>query len=259
MNNKEVIKQNQLAWDKKVVNNTPWSIPVTKEEIENARKGIFNVKLTAYKDVPRSWFPEDLNKKRILCLASGGGQQGPILAAAGAIVTVFDISMNQLKQDEKVSKENNLMISTVQGDMTHLHCFKNNYFDLVFCPVSVTYIPDVLPVFKECYRVLKTGGTFLFGSTNPLIYLFDNKNYDEGVFKVVNKLPFNSLDELNEEEKIDFLNNKEAVEYSHTLEDLIGGQTSVGLAINGFYEDVDNDKICKYCAKYFATKAVKTK
>lgn len=149
------------------------------------------------------------------------------------------------------------MISTVQGDMMHLDCFKNNYFDLVFRPVSVTYIPDVLPVFKECYIVLKTGGNLLFGTVNPLIYLFDYKKYDEGIFEVSNKLPFNSLDELNEKEQIDFLNNKEAIEYSHTLEDLIGGQTSVGFAINDFYEDMDCDKICNYCAKYFATKSIK--
>ncbi len=257
MDNKKIVKQNELAWDKKVVNNTPWSIPVTSEEIEKAKKGVFNIKLTAHKDVPRNWFPEELKGQKILCLASGGGQQGPILSAAGAMVTVFDISNNQLKQDEKIAKENNLMISTVQGDMMHLECFKNNYFDLVFCPVSVTYIPDVLPVFKECYRVLKTGGNLLFGTVNPLIYLFDYKKYDEGIFEVSNKLPFNSLDELNEKEQIDFLNNKEAIEYSHTLEDLIGGQTSVGFAINDFYEDMDSDKICNYCAKYFATKSIK--
>lgn len=257
MDNKEIIKQNELAWDKKVINNTPWSIPVTKNEIEKAKKGIFNIRLTANKYVPRNWFPEELKNKKILCLASGGGQQGPILAATGAIVTVFDISHNQLKQDEKVANENNLMISTVHGDMSHLEYFKNNYFDLVFCPVSVTYIPDVIPVFRECYRVLKPGGSFLFGSVNPLIYLFDYKKYDEGIFQVSNKLPFNSLDELNEEEKINFINNKEAIEYSHTLENLIGGQTAVGFTIDDFYEDVDNDKICKYSSKYFATKSTK--
>lgn len=81
------------------------------------------------------------------------------------------------------------MISTVQGDMMHLDCFKNNYFDLVFCPVPVTYIPDVLPVFKECYIVLKTYGNLLFGTVNPLIYLFDYKN----MMKVYLKFQINLL------------------------------------------------------------------
>lgn len=257
MNNIDIIRQNEKAWDEKVKNNSPWSIPVTKKEIIQAKDGIFSITLTSNKYVPRNWFPDELKNKRILCLGSGGGQQGPILAATGAIVTVFDISNNQLEQDEKVADENNLMISTVQGNMAHLNCFKNNYFDLVFCPISATYVPDVLLVFKECYRVLKPGGNFLFGSVNPLIYLFDDKKYNKGIFEVSNKLPFNSLDELNDKEKVDFLNAKESIEYSHTLEDLIGGQTSAGFVINDFYEDVDDDKICHYISKYFATKATK--
>ena len=257
MKKQDIIKQNQLAWDKKATDGNQWSTPVSKEEINQAREGIFNIKLTARKYVPRNWFPENLKNTKILCLASAGGQQGPILAAAGAIVTVFDISSNQLKLDEKIAKENNLIISTIQGEMTHLECFKNNYFDLIFCPVSVTYIPDVLPVFKESFRVLKNGGKFLFGSVNPLIYLFDNDKYDKGIFEVSNNLPFNSFDELTNNQIVEFINNKEPIEYSHTLEKLIGGQTEVGFTIEDFYEDIDQDEICNYTCKYFATKAVK--
>ena len=39
--------------------------------------------------MPADWFG-DLAGAPVLCLASGGGQQGPLLAAAGARVTVFD-------------------------------------------------------------------------------------------------------------------------------------------------------------------------
>ena len=131
------------------------------------------------------------------------------------------------------------------------------YFDLIFCPVSVTYIPDVLPVFKESFRVLKNGGKFLFGSVNPLIYLFDNDKYDKGIFEVSNKLPFNSFDELTNNQIVEFINNREPIEYSHTLEELIEGQTEVGFTIEDFYEDIDQDEICNYTCKYFATKAVK--
>jgi hypothetical protein len=49
----------------------------------------------------------------VLCLASGGGQQGPILAAAGAKVTVFDNSANQLVQDRLVADRDGLTIETV--------------------------------------------------------------------------------------------------------------------------------------------------
>lgn len=56
------------------------------------------------KSIPKNWFPT-LEGLKILCLASGGGQQGPILAAAGADVTVVDISQKQLEQDIYVAKE----------------------------------------------------------------------------------------------------------------------------------------------------------
>ncbi len=258
MNSEDVIKQNEMSWDKKVEDSsTPWSIPVTKDEIDKAREEIFNLKLTSDKDVPRDWLPKDLKNKKALCLACGGGQQGPILSAGGLDVVVFDLSSNQLKLDMQVAKENNLSLSTIQGDMRDLSVFEDESFDLVYCPVSVTYIPDVIPVFEEVYRVLKNKGSFLFGCVNPLIYLFDYQKYEEGIFEVVNSLPFNSLDELDEQGKIKFLENKESIEYSHTLESLIGGQTKVGFSIDGFYEDIDKDSVCKYTPKYFATKATK--
>ncbi|WP_243151754.1 class I SAM-dependent methyltransferase [Clostridium sporogenes] len=132
-----------------------WTVPVTSEDIEKERNGVFGIKLTAIKNVPRDWFPQKMEGLKILCLACGGGQQTPILAAAGANVTVLDISLNQLKQDEFVASHENLNLKTVHGDMCDLSQFNNNSFDMVYCPVSVTYIPDVLPVFKESYRVLK--------------------------------------------------------------------------------------------------------
>ncbi|KAG1318310.1 hypothetical protein G6F63_015276 [Rhizopus arrhizus] len=50
--------------------------------------------------LPLDWLG-DVRGRRILCLASGGGQQAPVLAAAGADVTVFDLSDGQLEQDRR--------------------------------------------------------------------------------------------------------------------------------------------------------------
>lgn len=257
MDKRKVIEQNEIAWDKRVKDSVCWTIPVTGEEIEKARNGVFGIKLTSIKNVPREWFPQKMEGLKILWLACGGGQQAPILAATGANVTVLDISLNQLKQDEFVARRDNLDLVTVHGDMCDLSQFNNDSFDMIYCPVSVTYIPDVLPVFRESYRVLKKDGLFLFGTTNPFIYLFNGEKWDNGIFEVTNKLPFNSFDELDEKGIEDFIRDKNAIEYSHTLEDLIGGQTKAGFLIADFYEDVDSDKICQYSAKYFATKAVK--
>ena len=46
------------------------------------RPGAGSIHLSDQRPVSQSWFP-DLAGRPVLCLAGGGGQQGPILAAAG--------------------------------------------------------------------------------------------------------------------------------------------------------------------------------
>ncbi len=253
----DIAAHNAQAWDLQVKKNSPWTVPVCHEEVEAARAGLFSILLTAKEPVPRDWFPKDLSGVRILCLASGGGQQGPILSAAGADVTVLDNSLAQLAQDRLVAQREKLPLKTVRGDMRDLSCFAAGAFDLVFCPVSVTYIPEVQPVFDGVFRVLRPGGSFLLGATNPFVYLFNGADWDQNRFTVSNQLPFCSLDEMTPEEVSQALREKQTIQYSHTLESLIGGQTAAGFSITGFYEDVDDDLICRYSAKYFATRAVK--
>ncbi len=249
---------NENAWDKKVEEESIWTLAISSDEIEAAKKGEFKLSLGGNVPVPPHWIDTMMNGKKVLCLASGGGQQGPVFAAIGAQTTVLDISNKQLDQDRFVAKRDHLSLETIKGDMCDLSMFDDESFDLVFCPVSVTYIEDTKPVFQECYRILKCGGSFLFGMTNPHIYSFDGKTYDVGIYTVVNRLPFNSLDELNEEEAELFIKNKNAIEYSHTMQTLIGSQVECGFAITGFFEsNDDNDTICNYFAKYFNTKAIK--
>ena len=88
----DIRSHNRTAWDKAVEEKSPWSIPVTPEVTAAARLGEWHIILTPTIPVPRAWFPDDLHGVEVLCLASGGGQQGPVLAAAGATVTVFDNS-----------------------------------------------------------------------------------------------------------------------------------------------------------------------
>ena len=94
----------------------------------------------------------------MLCLASGGGQQGPILAAAGTRVTVFDNSKKQLEQDRYVADRDQLDIQTVRGKMTNLAVFSDSSFDFIVHPVSNTFVANILPVWKEAYRVLSPKG-----------------------------------------------------------------------------------------------------
>jgi len=115
----DVLVYNRHAWDRQVECGNPWTVPVGEEEIARARRGAWKIVLTPTKPVPADWFPP-LAGLDVLCLASGGGQQGPILAAAGAKVTVFDNSPKQLAQDRLVANREGLIIATFQGDMAEL-------------------------------------------------------------------------------------------------------------------------------------------
>jgi ubiquinone/menaquinone biosynthesis C-methylase UbiE len=163
---------NQEAWDREVESGNRWTVPVGPDVIEAARRGEWAVLLTNEKPVPRAWFPE-MEGADVLCLASGGGQQAPIFAAAGANVTVLDNSPGQLAQDRLVAERESLDIKTVQGDMRDLSAFADGSFDLVFHPVSNLFVPEVRPVWSEAFRVLRSRGSLLAGFLNPAVYIFD--------------------------------------------------------------------------------------
>ncbi len=66
---------NQQGWDQRVAEGDIWTVPVSADEIERARCGIWSVVLTPTKATPRAWFGR-LVGEDILCLASGGFRAG---------------------------------------------------------------------------------------------------------------------------------------------------------------------------------------
>jgi len=252
----DVRKYNREKWDLQVEYGNPWTIPASPEVISAARKGEWSLLLTEQKAVPREWFPKDLHGVDILCLASGGGQQGPVLAAAGANVTVFDNSPRQLEQDKMVARREGLTLITVEGDMRDLSMFGDRSFDLVFNPVSNVFCPEVMPVWREAFRVLRPGGVLLAGFDNPCMYIFDFQLAEKGVFEVKYKLPFDAT-KLSAEERQQEFGNDSPLEFSHSLEEQIGGQLQVGFVLTGLYEDQQNTPLGKYMPGYLATQAVK--
>lgn len=252
----DVRKYNREKWDLQVEYGNPWTIPASPEVISAARKGEWSLLLTEQKAVPREWFSKDLHGMDILCLASGGGQQGPVLAAAGANVTVFDNSPRQLEQDKMVARREGLKLITVEGDMRDLSMFGDRSFDLVFHPVSNVFCPEVMPVWREAFRVLRPGGVLLAGFDNPCMYIFDLQLAEKGVFEVKYKLPFDAT-KLSAEDRQREFGNDSPLEFSHTLEEQIGGQLLVGFILTGLYEDQQNTPLGKYMPGYIATHAVK--
>ena len=254
----DIRSYNRDAWNREVEGGqNRWSQPVGPEIIARAKQGEVSILLTENIPVPARWFPP-LQGADVLCLASGGGQQGPVFAAAGAHVTIFDNSPAQLKQDQLVAQRELLPLRTVEGDAADLSTFKDESFDLIFNPVSTVFMPDVRRVWRECSRVLRAGGILMTGFMNPVHYIFDLYKADEGVLEVAHSIPYSDLTSIPKEDLDELMEKGLPVEFGHSLTDLIGGQCAAGLVITDMYEDSMLDSpLHNYHPSYIATRAAK--
>ena len=251
---------NQQAWNQVTAERCPWVRPVSKETIERAKSGDWAVTLAGPRTVPIHWFGQ-VDECEVLCLGSGGGQQAPVLAAAGAEVTSLDVSDEQVRRDQEMSDEHDLGINCVQGTMTNLSRFADNSFNVIFNPVSIAYIDDVQSLWRECQRVLKPNGKLMVGTINPYSFLFEeNEGVGDKGLVAKYSLPFIEEQILSPTEVRKAIARGMIFCRSHTLEDIIGGQTRAGFAITDFFEsrrtDASAPNINKLCPTYLATLAV---
>lgn len=232
----EVAKHNQRAWDRQSREGCRWSIPVGPEEIAAVRAGGQpRIILTPDTPVPAEWLGT-LQDRDVLCLASGGGQQAPLLAAAGAKVTSFELSEEQLARDREVAERENLPLLTIQGDMRDLSALADASFDLIVHVCSNCFCPEIEPVWRECHRVLRDGGDLLVGFINPSFFLFDWEEEDDPPV-IRFPLPYSDRDSLSEERYRKHLAKEEPLLFSHSLDEQIGGQLAAGFALIGLFED----------------------
>jgi SAM-dependent methyltransferase len=258
----DIRAHNRDAWNKQVEYGNEWTVPVSAEMVTAARHGLWEIFLTPSKPVPPAWFPSTMMGQDVLCLASGGGQQGPLLAATGARVTVFDNSPRQLAQDRLVAEREGLVITTVEGDMADLSAFGEASFDLIVHPVSNVFAPQVRPVWAEAFRVLRSGGALLAGFMNPAMYIFDLELAERtGELQVKHPLPYADIISLTEEQKQRYIADGSPFEFSHTLDDQIGGQLEAGFMLISLYEDSYGPQVnvllSRYMPLFIATRAIK--
>ena len=128
----EIEKLNSAAWDEEKKKNNWWTRAVSRQETDKARLGDFQIGITPVRKMPEEWMAKI--KGKVLALASGGGQQGPLLAAAGYDVTVADVSPEQLAQDRMAAERDSLVIRTVQASMSDLSVFKQDEFGIEIFP-----------------------------------------------------------------------------------------------------------------------------
>lgn len=241
---------NSKTIDRWVKEGWEWGIPIDHETFLKAKEGEWDVLLTPTKKVPHSWFGE-LKDKKILGLASGGGQQMPIFAALGAKCYVLDYSKKQLESEKNISLREGYEIEIIHFDMTKPLPFKDEEFDIIFHPVSNVYVEDVKSIFKECYRILKKDGILMCGLDTGINFITNDEKTIE------NSLPFNPL--KNKKYLKMLLEEDNAIQFSHTLEEQIGGQLEAGFVLTNIYEDTNGEGRLKKLniPSFIATRAIK--
>jgi SAM-dependent methyltransferase len=222
-----VLAHNRAAWNQESLEGSRWTNPVDSETISRARSGDWDLILTPLRSVPKDWLGE-LKGKRVLCLASGGGQQAPVLAALGANVVSFDLSEEQLLKDRLVADRDGLELECMRGDMADLSRLQDESFDLIFHPTSNVFVPDVEVVWRECFRVLRPGGRLLAGFLNPSFFLFDHAEAG---------LSGNVEQRGQSAKRKEEISQGAAFEFGHSLEVQLGGQMKAGFLLAGLYED----------------------
>lgn len=243
---------NSQTIDRWIEEGWEWGQPITHEAYADALAGRWDVLLTPTKAVPHRWLG-DLRGKKLLGLASGGGQQMPIFQALGADCTVLDYSDRQLDSERIVAEREGYSIRIVKADMTKPLPFEDGAFDIIFHPVSNCYVEEVKPIFRECSRILKRGGVLLCGLDNGVNFIVDI--FDET--KIANRLPFNPLKDPELMKKLS--EDDSGVQFSHTMEEQIGGQLEAGFILTDIYEDTNGEGHLHELniPSFIATRAVK--
>jgi SAM-dependent methyltransferase len=220
-----VLQHNLNAWDERVRSGKWYVDTATAEDFLRPLQVID----------PRGWLGGDITGKRVLCLAAGGGRHGVLLAAAGARVTVVDVSPAMLALDRKLAQERGLELALVEASMDDLSALAEASFQIVIQPVSTCYLPDVVQVYHQVARAIVPGGIYISAhkqpaslqttfqeaaSTHP--YVLTHPYYDKG------PLPPAPAESWHREAG--------TLEFLHRWEELIGGLCRAGFVIEDLIE-----------------------
>ncbi|WP_231741746.1 class I SAM-dependent methyltransferase [Stieleria varia] len=184
------------------------------------------------------WLGESIVGQRVLCLAAGGGRQSSLYAAAGAEVTVVDLSGAMLDLDRQVAAARGFSLRILQTSMTDLSGLNDGEFDIVIQPVSTCYVPSVGPVFAEVARVLRQGGLYISQHKQPVSLQAGMETLHGGHYPLRHRYyrdtPVPPPDTSSAAAKR--LREQGAVEFLHRWEELIGGMCRCGFVIEDLIE-----------------------
>jgi SAM-dependent methyltransferase len=215
-------EHNRRAWDAMARDRQRFTIPARDEDFANPLAKLDEI----------GWLGGDIRGRRLLCLAAGGGKHGPLYAAAGAIVTVVDLSPAMLELDRQVAAERQLELRTVQGSMDDLSPFESGAFDIVIHPVSTCYVANVAPVYRAIARVTRAGGLYISQHKQPTSLQADTQPTARGYELIEPYYRSGPLPPV-----ADSLHREAGtLEYLHRWEDLLGELCRSGFVIEDLAE-----------------------
>lgn len=256
----DIARDNQQIWNKWSEDQSEYTVPWLKLErslLEDFAEGRIDVLPRPYMYIyPRSVL-ESVAGKKMLCLATGGGQQSAVFGLLGADVTVFDLTAAQLEADQKAADHYGYKITTVQGDMRDLSVFDNASFDLIYQAISIVFVPDVREVYREAFRVLKPGGRYRVGHCLASTQLIDETTLRDDGYLMKGVYRGGEIAD------------SDSREFRHLLSDLFNGLCELGFRIEEVFEDPrhlhhypnpkpgTDEHILNHVQKYFAIVAKK--
>jgi len=249
----DIIKKNQENWENEVESGAHYTIPDLTLNTDllkqfangdllgwSEKKGKLNNPLL--KKI-RQYEYADIKGKKVLCLASGGGNQSAMFSLLGADVTVVDISQGQLNADITAANHYGYTVKTVQCSMTDLSVFEDESFDIVHQPISICFVPDVALVYKEVFRVLKKGGLYhvdhINPATHPTSYENDIDGWDGTGFRISSPYIGGPL-MIDENGNENMTCGEPTGEFRHLFIDIFCKLTEVGFQIKYIWEDERN-------------------
>jgi len=186
---------------------------------------------------PLRWLGGSVAGRHVLCLAAGGGRQSALYAAAGAVVTVVDISSEMLSLDREVAAARGLDVRTVQASMDALPMLADRQFDVVVHPVSTCYVAEVMPVFHEVARVTRPDGVYVSQHKSPVSLQSGLRPTDEGYLL---REPYYRTGPLKASEP-SRVRERGTLEFLHRWEELVGGICRAGFLIEDLVEPLHAD------------------
>jgi SAM-dependent methyltransferase len=250
-----VLQQNRQAWNQMADAEHALTRPASDQELQSPLQTVDGV----------GWLGGSIAGWQVLCLAAGGGRHGPLYAAAGAEVTVVDLSPTMLAKDREMSREKKLSIRTVETSMDDLSMFATDAFDLVIHPVSTCYLPNLTRLFTEIARVTRPDGLYVSQHKQPINLQASLETYT-GQYVVQHA--YYDARPVPQANRPNRLREPGTWEFAHSWSDLLGGICRAGFVIEDMLEPEHGDAAatpgsfehrCYYIPPYLRVKARRRK